>query len=70
MKLLDRLIKGLLYRFFQKYLLRKFDFWEKLGIHISPVSYHLHSKSGMLRIKDDLLDKPINMKNFNWNEEG
>ncbi|MDY6854435.1 MAG: class I SAM-dependent methyltransferase [Thermodesulfobacteriota bacterium] len=66
---LDNIVRSLLYRFSRKYLLNKFDFWEKLGIHISQVSYYSPiPKLAKLRKKVDSFDKPIEMVGFDWNE--
>lgn len=68
-KSLDKVIKSLLYRFSRRYLLGKFNFWEKQGIHITPVSYDSPIPNlAELREKIDLLDDPVAMVGFDWNE--
>lgn len=70
MKSLGRVIEGLLYRFSRRYLLGKFDFWEKIGIHIVQNNYYSPIPNLTdLRKKVNLLEKPIDMDGFVWNEE-
>jgi len=61
--------KDIFNRFSRKYLLGKFDFWERLGIHITPVSYYSPIPNMEdLKKKIDLWEKPETMAGFDWNE--
>lgn len=71
MAIFDRIINSILYRISRKYLLDKFEFWEKHGIHILPVSYYSPVPNMLeLRNKLEKWDNPMEMQGFDWNEEG
>lgn len=68
-KLLDKIVNSFLYRFSRKYLLEKFDFWERHGIHITPVSYYSPIPN-IKNLKDKYSpEKPEIMEGFDWNEQ-
>lgn len=70
MKLLDRAIRGFVYQFARKFLIAKFDFWERMGIHIVQNYYYSPIPNlADLRKKVDLFEKPIDMIGFDWNEQ-
>ena len=70
MKLFNKLTKSLLYRFSRRYLLAKYELWEKVGIHITKNHYFSPIPSlAELRKKVDLFDKEIDMVGFDWHQE-
>lgn len=63
------MIKSILNRFSRKYLLDKFDFWERGGIHVTPVPYYSPIPNmKVLREKTGLWEKAETMVGFDWNE--
>ncbi|MFQ5786349.1 MAG: class I SAM-dependent methyltransferase [Thermodesulfobacteriota bacterium] len=63
-------MKSLLYRFSRKYMLGKFDFWERHGIHITPVSYYSPIPNTKKLKEKYPSEIPEIMEGFDWNEKG